>query len=459
MNAAFEPGPPYRSIYVPFDNSALALCAADIGVEIARRSGAGITGSHVYAAALHDRRFRQMEGGLPERYLVEHKLVEQRDIHDDLITRGLRTISGCYLDAFAAKCDRAGVAFRGVALEGRNWQKLVQDIGASDHELVIMGATGLGAVSASTLGGVCERVARRIDRDLLVVKSAAAGQTGPIVAAVDGSAQAYGALRTALALGRVLERPVEAIAVYDPFFHYVAFRSLAGVLSAEAARVFRFEQQEKLHEDIIDSGLARIYRAQLEVAARIASAQGVTLQTTLLAGKAFEQILQYTHEHKSGMIALGRIGTHSDPGMDLGSTSENVLRGAGCNVLLAAGSFSPPAEFVAETSVAWTVEAQQRMERVPQFVQRMARQAVLMHAARHEHSVITSAVIDACLEGMIPGNGVHQPTAAGEKRDRRIAGECPFAHRPARANAMSGGPANRRGSPSDGEDETPCRAQ
>lgn len=52
----------YRSIYLPLDNSAHSLKGVDIAIALAGATGAALTGSHVYAAKLHDRRFRQMEG-------------------------------------------------------------------------------------------------------------------------------------------------------------------------------------------------------------------------------------------------------------------------------------------------------------------------------------------------------------------------------------------------------------
>src|SRR5690606_19677208 len=164
-------------------------------------------------------------------------------------------ISDSYLDVFDARCRAAGLEGRRVHLEGRNWQRLVDDIAASDCDLVAMGALGLGAVACSQVGSVAERVARRIDRDLLLVRETEpceAGAGGAVVVALDGSAPSFGALMTALDLAAVWQRPVEAVAVFDPHFHYVAFDRIARVLSAEAAQVFRFEQQEKLHEQIID---------------------------------------------------------------------------------------------------------------------------------------------------------------------------------------------------------------
>lgn len=433
----------YQSIYLPLDNSAHSLAGVDIAIDIARQSEAQLTGSHVYAAKLHDLRFRQMEGGLPEAYQKEDKLVEQRDIHDDLITRGLSVISDSYLDVFDAKCQAVGLTGKRVNLEGKNWQALVKDIGAGDYDLVVMGALGLGTVSYSMIGSVCERVARRIDRDLMVVRETtprADGDMGAIVVALDGSPQSYGGLMTALELGKLFKRPVEAVAVFDPHFHYVAFNSIAKVLSTEAAKVFRFEEQEKLHEEIIDSGLAKIYQGHLDVAAKLAKEQSVEIKTTLLAGKSFEQLLDYAHETRPWLMVLGRIGVHSEQGMDLGSATENLLRLANCNLLLSSRCFEPPIEHIAEVTMAWTEEAEARMLRIPDFARGMARKAIIKHAAKEGHTIVTSDVIDSLMATIPQGavnrhadkNGIDPGTLGG------AGSKCPFA--PRRAEEESGKP-------------------
>lgn len=423
----------YRSIYLPLDNSAHSLRGVDIAIEMAKQTGAQLTGSHVYAAKLHDRRFRQMEGGLPEQYKKEEKLVEQRDIHDDLITRGLSVISDSYLDVFDARCQAAGLTGQRVNLEGKNWQALVNDIGTGDYDLVVMGALGLGTVKYSQLGSVCERVARRIDRDLLVVRETEARDavaSAPIAVALDGSPQSYGGLMTALELGKLFGRPVEAVAVFDPNFHYVAFNSIAKVLSTEAAKVFRFEEQEKLHEEIIDSGLAKIYQGHLDVAAKLAKEQGVDLKTTLLAGKSFERLLDYVGEAQPWLMVLGRIGVHSGEDMDLGSATENLLRQAGCNLLLSARCFEPPIEHIAETTMTWTDEAEERMRRVPEFARGMARKAIVKHAAKEGHTVVTSDVIDSLMSTIPQGAVNRHADKHGIPRESMggAGSKCPFAH-------------------------------
>jgi nucleotide-binding universal stress UspA family protein len=50
----------YKHIYVPVDNSDYSNRAIDLAVELGRALGARLTGSHVYAARLHDYRFKQM---------------------------------------------------------------------------------------------------------------------------------------------------------------------------------------------------------------------------------------------------------------------------------------------------------------------------------------------------------------------------------------------------------------
>ena len=57
----------HQRILVALDSSDHANAAMRSAAELAELvSGPLITGPHVYAAKLHDMRFRQMEGGLPE---------------------------------------------------------------------------------------------------------------------------------------------------------------------------------------------------------------------------------------------------------------------------------------------------------------------------------------------------------------------------------------------------------
>ena len=152
----------YKTIYVPVDNSDHSNTAVDVGVHFAKAFGSKIVGSHVYAAKMHDKRFKQMEAGLPEEYHDEKELDRQRQIHDSLITRGLQIITDSYLDYVDKKCAENNLPIERRSLEGRNWKVLAEDINANAYDLVIMGALGVGAVKDSVIGSNTERVLRRV---------------------------------------------------------------------------------------------------------------------------------------------------------------------------------------------------------------------------------------------------------------------------------------------------------
>ncbi len=409
----------YKNIYVPLDNSEHSNACVDIAVTLGQRMGATLTGSHAYAAKMHDYRFKQMEFTLPDEYLEEQELERQRKIHDSLITMGLQLISDSYIDVMEKRCAEENLPFVRKMYDGRNFQVIVDDIKSCDYDLVILGALGMGAVKDSVLGSVCERVIRRTQVDTLVVKEPVALSEvtdGPIVVGIDGSPQSFAGLQTAIELGKQFNKTVEAVGVYDPFLHYVMFNGIVGVLSEKASKVFKFKEQEALHEEIIDTGLAKIYQSHLEVARRVAAESDVDLKITLLPGKAFEKMLHYVRERQPWLLVLGRIGVHSDDTMDIGSNSENLLRLAPCNVFLASRKFVPPIDVKAEESMVWTEEAGTWIEeRVPPLVRGIARTAVHRYAFERGHSVITLGVIEDAVGEILPEGMMRSLGIAAEK--------------------------------------------
>jgi nucleotide-binding universal stress UspA family protein len=401
----------YKHIYVPVDNSDYSNRAIDLAVELGTALGARLTGSHVYAARLHDYRFKQMEYTLPEEYKDENELERQRKIHDSLIAMGLQLISESYLDVMKTKADAAGLPFTPKMMDGKHYKALIEDTLASDYDLVIMGALGMGAVKDSQLGSVTERFVRKVSRDTLIVRNhdRLKDAQGAIVVCLDGSPQSFHGLKIGLALSKALGRPVQAIGVYDPYLHYAMFNGIVGVLSEKASKIFRFKEQEQLHEEIIDTGLAKIYQSHLEIGRKLAAEEGVDLSITLLDGKCFEKILTFARKEQPWLLIMGRVGVHSDEQeTDLGSNTENLMRLAPCNVLLTGGKFYPPLDVKAEEIISWTEEAEARMERVPLQVKGVARTALLRYAIEQGHTVITNKVIDEAM-------AIFMPTRMAEK--------------------------------------------
>lgn len=297
----------YQTIYVPLDNSDHSNVSAELALSLSKQLKSRFVGSHAYAAALHDVRFKQMEFTLPDEYKDETELEKQRRIHDSLIARGLTLISDSYLGVWQKRALEDGVEFEGKRFDGKNFEVIVEDIESSDYDLIILGALGQGAVRDSEVGSVCERVLRRVQIDSLVVRdlsSATIEKRGSIVACLDGSQHSWGGLRTACEIARTYDKHLEIVCVAEP-------------------------------------ELESILRQHMELARNYAKEQGVSVSSTLLDGRPMAAILDHLHRVDAWLVVAGRIGIDSDASMDIGSLTERLVRRAPCNVLLSSRTFSP----------------------------------------------------------------------------------------------------------------------
>lgn len=408
-------------ILVALDQSDYANRAMREITRLAAGSAGTVTGIHAYAAKLHDRRFRQMEGGLPERYRRESEMEHQRDVHEDLIGMGLGLISDSYHDAAGAICAENDVPFERLSPEGKNYSCLLDAMETGNFDLLAMGALGLGAVAGSAIGTVCERVVRRAPVDVFVARDRHREiGDGPIVVGMDGSPKSFGALKTAIDIGRRLDVPVHVVAAFDPYYHYVAFNKISTVLDEEAGKVFRFKEQEQLHEELIDDGIARIYQAHLNVAEQVAREDGADVTTELVAGKPYQAIRKYLERHGASLVVLGKTGVHADDGLDIGGTTENLLRTAPCHVWIGQAEFRPPMDVVAEETIMWSDEAEAKISRAPDFVRGIARTSVIRQAQARGHTFITTRFVDEVMQAMMPGGGGKDTSAPVQQTFERL---------------------------------------
>jgi len=393
----------YKRILLPVDNSDHSDEALMLASSIAKRFRSTVIGFHAYAATLHERRFTQMEPGLPERYQSPDELERQRATHTTLISEGLQIISDSYLDHAQELCGEREIPFERQTAEGKNYVEVLREIDRDGYDLVAMGALGLGSAPRSLIGGVSERVLRRACIDVLLVRRSIPESSG-IMAAVDGSPESFKAVEIALGLGKSLEQPVEVVSAFDPEFHIVAFKSISEVLADEGAKLFRFDEQQKLHEEIIDRGLETLYQGHLDTAARMGEKTGQRVKTTLLEGKPFQRILDYTEKRSPKMLVIGRFGQHKTDMADIGSTSENLARLARCSVVVTSGQLKPDLtgglQSDVQEPIPWSDEAEARMQNIPPFAQNMARKAIEDFARTGGHDEVTADVMNRAREQM-----------------------------------------------------------
>src|SRR5437899_68893 len=456
--------PVYREIFVPVDNSPHSDWAVDRAIELCRRSGGRVTGNHVYAARLHDVRFRQLETGLPARFQTPDEIKKQRKIHDKLIEKGLQLIADSFLDQVGKRCEAAGVPLVRQLLEGINYEEIVNEVnrgtgrlpgligfdpnraagydggerGRSDvklgengrlvaeeedpaarlvgtsgrrYDLVAIGAHGLGRQPSSQLGGVVARALRGIEKDMLIARDERTLAGGRFLVCVDGSSYAYRAMRMALELAQAFGGSLYACSAFDVEYHHVVFHNIKDVLSYQASKVFKFEEQEELHNNIIDKGLLKLCQANLKRAEVMAREfPDVPLKTQILSGKPFQVIMQWAEEIKPSLLLLARHGAHRIEGTQLGSQAENLLRLAPCNVLLTGTVGIRPEDipWIEEDGVAglpWAPEAEVRILRVPPFAQGIARRAVEEYVLEQTHgeaATVTNKWLDEAIRKLLP---------------------------------------------------------
>ncbi len=378
----------YREIFLPVDNSQHSDWAVNRAIELCRKAGGRITGNHVYAARLHDVRFRQLETGLPAQFQTPDEIKKQRKLHDKLIEKGLQLIADSFLDQLGKRCDGEGVSLTRQLLEGINFEEIVNEVNRGEgrlpgligfdpnraagydggdkvrsdvklgengrlvaededaaarlvgssgrkYDLLAIGAHGLGRQPFSQLGGVVARVLRGVEKDVLIVRDDQPLEGARIMVCVDGSSYSYRAMKEALELAQEFGASLYVCSAFDVEYHHIVFHNIKDVLSVQASKVFKFEEQEELHNNIIDKGLLKLCQANLKRAEVMAQEYpDVPIKTQILIGKPFQVIMQWAEEVKPSLMVLSRHGAHRVENTELGSQAENLVRLAPCNTLL-----------------------------------------------------------------------------------------------------------------------------
>ncbi len=365
-----------RPVLVCLDGSPDSDAAAALALEFARSEGRRMIAAHVYDAKIHESRFRQMEPGLPEEYQVKEGLKGLRNSHGSLMSDGFQALSRGYMEGFLNKAREAGVKVQTVVEKGRNYVGLSRIAHRVKPGLTAMGAAGLGDTGDGMLGSTATRLLRSLNCDLLIGR-AASPANGPVLTGIDGSEHAISALGKAMAFAEITGTPLHLLAAYDPELHQRVFKTMADTMPPEAQAAVGMDRQQNLHESLIDEGLGTLYKQFLDEAGETISGEKVSNQTHLVADKGYRALVEKAAALEAGLICLGRFGHNQEDESDIGATAESVVRLARCHVLVSA-----PASAIASTAtpdsdgMPWEPEALERLEKVPRFVRKMARNSI-----------------------------------------------------------------------------------
>ncbi|MBI4525404.1 MAG: universal stress protein [Deltaproteobacteria bacterium] len=203
---------------------------------------------------------------------------------------------------------------------GKPFVEIIRRARQERVELVIVGAHGQHFWKDLLLGTTAEKVARKGDRPVLVVKRAPRGPYRRVLVPVDFSDHSRRALELALQLA-----PRAQFHVLHVYQGFEAQLRRAGLPVSEMVRHQRPLAKEARQE--IDAFLGTIDH------------RGKPIRREVWNGRAHHEITRVARRLHADLVAVGTTGRTGLPYILLGSVAEHVLRELSCDVLVArAGS-------------------------------------------------------------------------------------------------------------------------
>lgn len=200
-------------------------------------------------------------------------------------------------------------------LSGTPFVEIIRQGRQEAADLIIVGAHGKDFMKDLLLGTTAEKIVRKGDRSVLVVKQAAQTSYRRVLVGVDFSENSQHALELALRLAP------------DAEFHALhVYSGSEGMLRGAGvtdAGILRYERQ-----------VAKEARQQMEVFLRRIDRGRKPIRKEVWNGRARREITTMARGLRADLVAVGTAGRTGIPYILLGSVAEHVMREARCDVLV-----------------------------------------------------------------------------------------------------------------------------
>jgi nucleotide-binding universal stress UspA family protein len=213
----------------------------------------------------------------------------------------------------------AGRKVEGFLVRGRPASAIVDEAGAMEADLIVLGSRGHGTIATMVLGSTAAEVVDHAPCPVLVARGES---LGAIAFADDGSHPARGA---------------ETVLAQWPIFkgHRVSVVTVAETAVPVAAGF-----TPGLYDQVLDSYARSVDEAREEVRQEASTAAGRLAVAGLIAdpialeGDPAAELVRFAKERQIGTIVMGTRGHTGIARLLLGSVARNVLVHAPCSVLV-----------------------------------------------------------------------------------------------------------------------------
>ena len=282
----------FERLVVAYDGSTQADGAAELAIQLARRTGARLTLAYVLELPAPYPELPQAAAGIER---------AEKEWRDRLAALAAGAPDGASVETEVLLANKAGPALLELLRERR-------------AEVLVGGTHGFGGLKRTLLGSVSQQLLEHAPCSVLLVRDRPRlDGSRTVVAGVDGS----GATPAVLAMAG---RAAAVLSAQLVLAHAAAelIPSFASIEQKDALRASAREQGRR----ILDEARARV-TAPLEV-----------VTEDLREGRATHELVAVCEERRPVLAVVGSRGLHGFKGLLLGSTARHLVNHAPCPVLI-----------------------------------------------------------------------------------------------------------------------------
>ena len=214
---------------------------------------------------------------------------------------------------------RPNLILEGFLVRGRPASAIVDEAGAMEADLVVVGSRGHGTIATMVLGSTASEVVDHAPCPVLVARNSTLGM---VALADDGSPSARTAESVVATWPLFADREISVVAVAE-----------VGVPVAAGFTPGLYDQVLESYTRSVDEARQQVAEASQAVVTRLSDA-GRMATTFVLDGDPAAEIVRHATERSTGTIVMGTRGRTGLARLLLGSVARNVLVHAPCSVLI-----------------------------------------------------------------------------------------------------------------------------